>query len=60
MLVSIIIIKLINNLIRDIILVQLKTVFQDWKFIWHAVWWTWEMYINSHKKHLHEDLALSI
>jgi len=39
MLVSIIIIKLINNLIRNItILVQLKTVFQDQKFIRRAVW----------------------
>jgi len=43
MLVSIIIIKLIINLTRDItILVQLKTVFQDRKFIWRAVWWTWK------------------
>jgi len=33
--------------------------FQDRKFIWRAVWWTWEMYINSHKKHLHKDLALT-
>jgi len=38
MLVSIIIIKLIINLIRDItILVQLKTMFQDRKFIQRAV-----------------------
>jgi len=21
----------------------LKTVFQDWKFIRRAVWWTWEI-----------------
>jgi len=43
MLVSIIIIKLIINLIRNItILVQLKIVFQDRKFI-RAVWWTWEI-----------------
>jgi len=43
MLVSIIIIKLIINLIMCYItiLVQLKTVFQDWKFIRSAVWWTW-------------------
>jgi len=41
MLVSIIIIKLINNLIQDItILVQLKNVFQHRKFIRCAVWWT--------------------
>jgi len=42
MLVSSIIIKLIINLIRDIttILVQLKTVFQDRKFIRCAIWWT--------------------
>jgi len=61
MLVSIIVIKLIINLIRDItILVQLRTVFQDQKFIWRIVWWTWEMYINLHKKHLHEDLALTV
>jgi len=40
MLVSIIIIKLIIN--RDIIiLVLLKTVFQDRKFIRPAIWWTW-------------------
>jgi len=39
MLVSIIIIKLIINLIRDItIFVQFKTVFQDRKFIRRAVW----------------------
>jgi len=38
MLISIIIIKLIINLIRDItILVQLKIVFQDRKFIRRAV-----------------------
>jgi len=60
MLVSIIIIELIINLkYHDItILVQLKTVFQNRKFIRRAVWWTWKMYINSHKKHLHENLAL--
>jgi len=44
MLVSIIIIKLISNLIHDIIiLVQLKTVFQDRKFIRRAVWWNLKM-----------------
>jgi len=41
MLVSIIIINLIINLIRDItIFVQFKTVFQNWKFIRRAIWWT--------------------
>jgi len=39
MLVSIIIIKLIINLIRDITIpVQFKIVFQDRKFIRRAVW----------------------
>jgi len=46
--------------IDNTILLQLKIVFQDRKFIRRAVWWTWKMYINSHKKHLHKDLALTI
>jgi len=59
-LINIIIIKLIINLIswyyyscstQDCIS-RLKI------YSVRAVWWTWKMYINSHKKHLHKDLAL--
>jgi len=38
---------LIVNLLCEFIS-HFKTVFQHRKFIWRAVWWTWEMYINSH------------
>jgi len=59
MLVSIIIIKLIINLIRDInIPVQLKIVFQE-NLFGAQFGELGKMYINSHKKHLHEDLALT-
>jgi len=60
MFISIIIIKLIINLIRDITIpVQLRLCFKTGNLFGAQFGELGEMYINSHKKHLHEDLALT-
>jgi len=59
MLVSIIIIKLIINLIRDITIpVQLRLCFKTKNLFGAQFGELGKIYINSHKKYLHEDLGL--
>jgi len=62
MLVSIIIIKLIMNLIRDITILvfNLRLCFKIENLFGAQFGELEKMYINSHKKHLHEDLALTV